>query len=1046
MRSALALEEHTMKKIALALSLLSGLAACGGPAPDPDAGRDSGPMQGDAGHDAGEVETTPPAVLATIPDDGAAEVDPSTTIRVVFSEPIDVAAGGTISAAAGDEDVALGTPAFDDDARELTVAPLAPLPGNTAIEVTVGGYRDLAGNAMAAAHVFSFTTSDPFAPTVVSATPAEGASDVSATTSAIEVEFSEPMSATLGVGALIGGPGALGAATWDGARATFAVSGLAPDTAYRVVLVGFADAAGNALDGEPYLGDGALDFTTGGDDVAPVVTEASPAEGATGVPPTRTTRVRVVFSEPMDPSAGTAELDRDGTTTALTASWAAGDTVLLLDVSGLLEEGLDYRVTLDGFTDAAGNALDGATYLGDGALDFSTGDDELAPFVLYSNPAEGMTGVRWTTNSLFVTFSEPMDTTRTTVPFNDGEIGSLFDATWSSGGTLLEIDVAGRLISARTYVLDFTAFTDAEGTALDATHAYLGDGQLTFTMAAPEGENCQDYLTSAEATVTAGVYEWTIAATQVANVDGAAPCDASGGSADAVVRYTKTTPDSTATTGGTVLRVTVTSSSTLTDRDINVDVLRDACDPTTSMTARLACRANGNPHSFDLDVGPGDYYVWVAASAATFRGATVRIEEIPAGVGDTCRNAIPITVGTTAVTAGGTASIAAPSCVGGAALTWYRFTTADGLSFVRTNGSSIGGVVDATTGQAMRCGDNAQTEGVAVFAPPGTDVCVALTSTPSVTSISIDGMPYSGVRGIETDLGIQRPAGAPITPTLGGTGWMAPHAGRIWSGRFNNIFHAPLTGGDYTWDALASGFGCRYAGLVRPDGLYCVRETTAVDAHRLQRVVDATGTPLETPVPVDVLPDGFTYVNRRFDGLTFDGTSFLVGTSSSTGTSTEASTYYSIPAAGGAPTLLGTNDSLHDVGALAADADFLYVYGRVGTGEGIWRLRRDQLSDPAQAPVLVAGGYDLITDGGSIAIDDTTSANVLYFRAIGNTGSSAHIIVVVDPRAATPRWIGPLWRAPGNRQDNGFGYDPSGPSIYLIHTNTTTSGTWLRLD
>ncbi len=226
--------------------------------------------------------------------------------------------------------------------------------------------------------------------------------------------------------------------------------------------------------------------------------------------------------------------------------------------------------------------------------------------------------MRWTTQSLYVTFSEGMDPSISEIPYTDGVSSGTFTGTWSSAGTLLDIDVAGKLVSGRSYELDFSAFRDAEGTALDVAHPYLGDAKLRFTTATPRGENCQDFLTNAEATVSGGVHTWTIDANQIDNVDGAAPCDASGGSPDAVVRYTKTSPDSTDASGeGRVLRVTVTSSSS----DINLDVLADACDPTSSVVERLVCRTNGNPHTFDLDVPAGEYFVWVAASAAPFRGA-----------------------------------------------------------------------------------------------------------------------------------------------------------------------------------------------------------------------------------------------------------------------------------------------------------------------------------------------------------------------------------------------------------------------------------------
>ena len=986
----------------------------------------------------------PPAVVATIPRDGAVEVSPTAPIRIVFSEPI-TTNGGRVELSAGDAVFAIGTPSLSADARELTVTP-AELAGNTAITARVEGYRDLAGNAMAAAHTFTFTTSDPFAPAVVVTAPTEGATGVAVDTAVIDVLFSEPMITTLGVAELSGGPGTLGAPTWEGARARFPVSGLAADTAYRLTLSGYADAAGNALDASAYLGDGALDFTTGADIVAPFVTEATPSEGQTAVPPSRTTRVSLVFSEPMDPSAGEAALEQGVNSTPLEASWAAGDTILILDVSGLMEADLPYRVTLTGYTDAAGNALDGSVYLGDGALDYTTGEDELAPFVLYTNPAETSTGTRWTTSSLFATFSEGMDPAITEVPFTDGVSSGTFAASWSSGGTLLDIDVAGRLISGRTYELDFTGFRDAEGSPLDATHPYLGDGRLTFTTDTPRGESCQDFLTHAEATVTGQTHVWSLASLQVTNVDGAAPCDTSGGSPDAVIRYTKTSPDSTAATGGHVLRVTVTSSSTLTNKDLNVQVLRDACDPTSAPPATLTCRANANPHTFDLDVPAGEYFVWVAASSGLdFRGATVSIEEIPAGLGDTCRNAIPITAGTTAIAPSGTRDLFAPSCTSGA-LTWYRYTASERLGLVTLDAPRAIAGMDGTTLEPMQCRADAVTQPIPVIAEIGSDACIAVGSGTAAT-ITIEEHPYGGVRGVTTVLPMNRPTGVASVQTAG---WMAVQGSTLFRGQANTLA-LPTRGGDLAQVTLPSSV-TNYGGaaVTRPDGLYVTSSSTATTGSRLLRITDPSGALLTTPVEIDVLPAGFEYPARRFDALTWDGTRFLTATAQATTaqanpTCCDTITFWAIPTDGTTPVQIGSNDFIDDVSALAADSTFIYVYGRSGNDEAIWRLRRDQLTDPAQAPVELLSGLDLSNDSGSMYVDSTSDATVLYVR---NYGGGAHVWAIIEPDAATPLWVGTLWRASGTRTDNGMAYDPAGPALYIVDTTSpfSSDGRWIRID
>ena len=127
--------------------------------------------------------------------------------------------------------------------------------------------------------------------------------------------------------------------------------------------------------------------------------------------------------------------------------------------------------------------------------------------------------------------------------------------------------------------------------------------------------------------------------------------------------------------------------------------------------------------------------------------------------------------------------------------------------------------------------------------------------------------------------------------------------------------------------------------------------------------------PATTPQPIDVPPTtGTLYPARRFDGLAWDGSRFIVGSSSSTGTSIETTYFFAI-GTDGVVEALGSNDFLNDVGALAVDATHVYVAGRAGTAEGIYRLRRDMLSVPTQPPVEIAAGFDLVSDGASIVVE-----------------------------------------------------------------------------
>ena len=595
-----------------------------GPILVPDGGEDAGP-EPDGGTDAGDQQA--PLVVETTPAHGATDVATDAAIVIRFSEAMDESAGTVALSRGGDAITA--TESWSADGTELTLS--AALPSGARVRAVLErDFTDLAGNPLAAPYTFEVTTADAVAPVVTSAEPAEG-STVSARTAVIRVTFSEPMDGAVGSLSLEGGPGTLGDIQWTLGGLVVPVSGLAYDTDYRVVLSGFADPAGNALDGASYLGDGALDFATGPDTDAPRVVDANPSEGQIEVRDTTST-LTVIFDEPMDTSVSEVELTVGGVTTTVTGIWSVDDTRIDLDVSGHIARNAAHSLSLRGFRDAAGNALDPVPHLADGELDFVTGVDIFAPYVGFTDPVEGSSTFSFRTGSIVVVFSEAMDTTINTVEVSDGTESFTATGSWSLSGTRLTLDVSGKLYAARTYAIDFSSFLDAGGTSLDVGHAYLGDGVLDFTMAAPTGENCQDALTVAEAaSVTGGVFEWVLAPDSMTIINGNNTCGQSSHAApDGVIRYTKTTPAASA--GGTALRVHV-ESALRPDDALAVAALANECDPTVAATgpSRLRCVTADGPQLLYLDVGPGDYYIWFSNSTTgAFPGVTVQIEEVAA--------------------------------------------------------------------------------------------------------------------------------------------------------------------------------------------------------------------------------------------------------------------------------------------------------------------------------------------------------------------------------------------------------------------------------
>lgn len=162
------------------LALLPLLLACG-PADTPD-GDDSTPVDSGDTDDSGEADTddsgdsggedtgtpaTTPALVRSVPADGASGVDADTTVTLVFSEPMDAP---SVEAALTSFDPAAGL-AWNADDTELTLTPSGPLPyaegrgvdlsivDAEAFAVEIGtGARSAAGVALAEPVVVRFTT------------------------------------------------------------------------------------------------------------------------------------------------------------------------------------------------------------------------------------------------------------------------------------------------------------------------------------------------------------------------------------------------------------------------------------------------------------------------------------------------------------------------------------------------------------------------------------------------------------------------------------------------------------------------------------------------------------------------------------------------------------------------------------------------------------------------------------------------------------------------------------------------------------------------
>lgn len=108
-------------------------------------------------------DTVPPVVVTTSPADGASDVDGSGAVTADMSEDLlasSVTAAAVVVEQVSTSAVVAGAVTYDTVARRLRFQPLAPLAPGSSYRATVaaGAVVDLAGNPLAAAVVWTFTT------------------------------------------------------------------------------------------------------------------------------------------------------------------------------------------------------------------------------------------------------------------------------------------------------------------------------------------------------------------------------------------------------------------------------------------------------------------------------------------------------------------------------------------------------------------------------------------------------------------------------------------------------------------------------------------------------------------------------------------------------------------------------------------------------------------------------------------------------------------------------------------------------------------------
>jgi Ca2+-binding RTX toxin-like protein/methionine-rich copper-binding protein CopC len=464
------------------------------------------------------ADTAAPTVTSFSPADGTTNVALGSNLVIAFNETIRLGTGtieirsGSATGAVVESFNAANSTRLAVSGGALTIDPTSNLAAGTQYFVVLpsGVIRDAAGNAYAGTNTYDFTTgaADTTAPTVSTVSPADGATNVTASSNII-LTFSEAVEKGTGTIEIRSGS-ATGPVVESFNAATssrLTVSGstltidptnnLAAGTQYFVVLPSGAirDTAGNA-----YAGTSTYDFTIAGANVADDFPNSSV-----------TTGIVTIGGSAVSGSIETAN-DRDWFRVALTAGTTYKFNLNLSSGSldpflRLLNESGSQIKDNDDFAPPSLNSQitftatsSGTYYLEAKGFDAGTGSyslqafvvDTTAPTVSTVSPADGATNVAASSN-IILTFSEAVEKGTGTIEIRSGSatgpVVESFNAATSSrlivSGSTLTIDPTNNLAAGTQYfvVLPSGAIRDIAGNAYAGTSTY--DFTTVATSAGP---------------------------------------------------------------------------------------------------------------------------------------------------------------------------------------------------------------------------------------------------------------------------------------------------------------------------------------------------------------------------------------------------------------------------------------------------------------------------------------------------------------------------------------------------------------------------------
>src|SRR4249919_1629139 len=237
----------------------------------------------------------PPTVTTVNPADGATGVSPSSVAYAIFDRAMDKPSAEAAFSLKRTSDGAAVSGSFSWYGNALIFDPNADLAPGTQYTATIStAAKDLAGNPLAAAKSWQFTTTNP--PSVASVYPADGATGVSLNSVAYAI-FNRAMDkptaeAAFSLKRTSDGAPVSGSFVWYGNALIFVPdAALAAGTQYTASI----STAAKDLAGNPRAAAKSWQFTTTN---PPSITKVYPADGATEVPLNSVTYA--IFNKAMD--------------------------------------------------------------------------------------------------------------------------------------------------------------------------------------------------------------------------------------------------------------------------------------------------------------------------------------------------------------------------------------------------------------------------------------------------------------------------------------------------------------------------------------------------------------------------------------------------------------------------------------------------------------------------------------------------------------------------------------------------------------------------